>query len=569
MVETVIPAKSTPDPVKNPGLWAFSKRYAFPLWAWYLAGFLALAATNWVTLEIPQLAKSIVDRLAAGEDPLSGKSIALMIIGLGVLQIVIRSTSRILIFWPGRTIEAVSKTDLFTRCLTLPQAFLLKFGMGDLISRLANDVGQLRVFFAFGLLQIANLVFLVIFTISRMMSVHVGLTLAAIAPLALMLLITRWAMPRMQYWSRMNQEAIGRLTNRVTEAFVNVHVIQANAAENAFVGRMDEENSEVYRTNMKLVLVRNVIFPLMNCLAGLAQVFVLYYGGWEVIQGRITVGDIMAFNVYIGFLSFPLTAVGMILAMWQRARTAVERTWELDLAEPERALPPSLVTSKSETESAPLLEVRSLTWKWPGRDKPLFENLSFSLRDGERIGIMGAIGTGKTTLFNMITRVQDPPLGTIFWKGRDVLEIEPAELRRNIGYAQQTVHLFSDTIANNLAWGLPPDQRNLDSLKTAAKKAEILAEIEHFASGWNTEIGEKGLRLSGGQKQRLALARVLARRPRLMILDDVLSAVDHETEAKLIQTFRSIGCTLMIASHRPSVLKECQKSLDLTRPQLI
>jgi len=567
---TVADAAPTTDQL--PGLAAFGKRYGWPQWRWYLAGFAALASTNWITLEIPQLAKEIVNVLAAGPEMESAsatsfgglREVALLIIGLGVFQIVIRSLSRILIFWPGRTIEMQSKSDLFAKCLTLPQTFLMRFGMGDMISRLANDVGQLRVFFAFGLLQVANLAFLLVFTITRMASVHPGLTAAAIAPLALMLVVTRFAMPRMQKYSRQNQEAIGRLTNRVTEAFVNAHVIQVNAAEEAFVSRADRENAEVFTTNMKLVVVRNVIFPLMNCLAGLAQLAVLFYGGYEVMQGRLTVGDIMAFNVYIGFLGFPLTAVGMIIAMYQRAQTAVKRTWEIDLAPAESARPQGV--SPATTASAqriPLLEVRSLTFRWKTDAAPVLENISFTMFDGEKIGIYGPIGSGKTTLFNLVTRVFDPPPGTVFWRGRDVLEIPPAEIRGEIGYAQQTVHLFSDSVRANLSYGLPPARRSDTHLRNAAQQAEILADIERFEAGWETQIGEKGIRLSGGQKQRLALARMLARDSRLLILDDVMSAVDHETETRLSQTFHGLGVAMLVATHRPSILTGCDRVIAL------
>jgi ATP-binding cassette subfamily B multidrug efflux pump len=553
---------------KLPGLAEFGRRYGWPQWRWYLAGFAALAATNWITLEIPQLAKEIVNALAA--EPTSDPSafgglreIALLIIGLGVFQIVMRSLSRILIFWPGRTIEMQAKSDLFARCLTLPLSFLMRFGMGDLISRLANDVGQLRVFFAFGLLQVANLAFLLVFTITRMASVHLGLTIAAIAPLALMLLVTRFAMPRMQKYSRENQEAIGRLTNRVTEAFVNAHVIQVNAAEDAFVARAERENAEVFTTNMKLVVVRNVIFPLMNCLAGLAQLTVLFYGGYEVMQSRLTVGDIMAFNVYIGFLGFPLTAVGMIIAMYQRAQTAVKRTWEIDLEPAESATRGAVRPPAPDVQKIPILELRSLTFRWRPDAPPVLENISFQMFEGEKLGIYGPIGSGKSTLFNLVTRVFDPPPGMVFWRGRDVLEIPPAELRSEIGYAQQTVHLFSDTVRANLSYGLPADARSEARLRRAAQQAEILGDIERFETSWETQIGEKGIRLSGGQKQRLALARMLARDSRLLILDDVMSAVDHETEVRLSKTFHSLGVAMLVATHRPSVLNGCDRVLML------
>jgi ATP-binding cassette subfamily B protein len=323
---------------------AFTRRFVTPLAGWYAGGVVLLAATNLVNLEIPQLAKAIVNFLTAGAGAtdaaaLDARQTALLIIGLGVLLILIRGLSRILIFWPGRQVETNTKSVLFHKILSLPESFFLRYGMGDLISRLANDVGQLRAFFAFGVLQILNVTFLLLFTIVRMATIHPELTALALLPLVLMFVVTKFTMPKMHQASRDNQKAVGNLTSRVTEAFVNVHVIQANGAEAAFAEKVARENDEVYHSNMRMVYVRTLIFPLMTCLAGLAQLTVLFYGGLEVTRGRLTVGDILAFNVYIGLLTFPLTAIGIILALYQRAKTALERIGEIDTACPEGPSP--------------------------------------------------------------------------------------------------------------------------------------------------------------------------------------------------------------------------------------
>jgi ATP-binding cassette subfamily B protein len=569
---------------------AYTVRYALPQWPFYLSGLVALAAVNLATLEIPQLAKRIINALGkegvetatalAPADLADARQTALLIVGLGALLIVIRSLSRILIFWPGRRLEARTKTDLFSRILRLPEAFFLKHGLGDLISRLGNDVAQLRVFYAFGLLQILNLAFLLVFTISKMASVHATLTLLCLLPLVAMLGITKYAIPRMHHYSRENQDAIGDLTTKVTEAFVNVHVIQANAAAPTFTARADAENERVYATNVKLIAIRTVIFPLMTCLAGLSQLVVLFYGGREAIAGRLSVGDIMAFNVYIGLLSFPLTALGIILAVYQRAKTALDRIGEIEDAQVETARP--VVTAGDRepvtTAEAPLLEVRGLSFRFAALptateaakaaagDAPLspfsLEGIDLTVRPGQRIGLFGGIGSGKSTLFNLLTRLYEPPEATVFWRGRDVTTLEPRELRREVGYALQSVHLFSDTIRNNLAFGvLPPPPE--EELQLAAAGAQILPEIEAFEHGWETEIGEKGVRLSGGQKQRLALARLFLRRPALLLLDDVLSAVDHKTERRLIEFIYGLGGAMIIASHRGAALRHCDEILIL------
>ncbi len=553
---------TTTDAIQKPstlGFGHFTRRFVLPLWPWYASGTVLLAAINIINLEIPQLAKEIINKLVSNESLSDQANVALTIVALGFLTILIRTLSRILIFWPGRQVEALTKSYLFAKALRLREKFFSDHGMGDLISRLANDVSQLRAFYAFGVLQVLNVLFLTIFTLAKMSSIHLTLTLLLLIPLVLTFVITRYAMPKIHVYSRANQDAIGSLTSRVTEAFVNVHVIQANAAQTAFCDRAAKQNDEVFKTSMQLVYIRTFIWPLMSCLAGVSQLVVLLYGGHEVMVGRLSVGDILAFNVYIGLLTFPLTALGIILSLLQRARTALARIGAIDQAVPETAplekenellLPGPLPSAE--------LEVRGLNFSFPGSDTKVLSDLSFTLSKGKRLGIFGRIGSGKSTLFHVLTRLYDPPPATIYYRGHDILELAPNILRREIGYALQQAHLFSASIKANMTLGLSPEP-GIEDLRAAAKAAQILTEIEAWPDGWETEIGERGIRLSGGQKQRLALARMLLRRPPIMLLDDVLSAVDQATERRLIDQIFALGASMIIASHRTSALMRCDQ----------
>jgi ATP-binding cassette, subfamily B, multidrug efflux pump len=555
----------------------FSKRYAAPLWPWYLVGSIMLAAVNLVALEIPQLIKQIVNTLTLNGDMTQTQNIAYMIIGMGFTLMIVRALSRILIFWPGRKIEASLKAELFEKTLHLPQRILLKFGMGDLISRLANDVGQVRVLFAFGLLQLINMIFLLVFTISKMYSSHPGLTIACIIPCSLMIFVTRYAAPKMGKYSKIQQQALGRLTNRVTESYVNIHVIQSNTAEESFLKLAEIENETVFKTNIRLVFIRTTMFIMMPLFAAISQLIILIYGGSQVMDGSLTVGDLLAFNIYIGLLMFPLTSMGFLIAIYQRAKTAIERLIEIGDAESE-------TTSASTTplSDQTLLSVKNLNFVYPvietssSKESDQFiapvepfslKNISFTIKHGEKIGIFGPIGSGKTTLFNTISRLFDPPAGSIYWNGNDVMSLVPSEYRGEMGYALQTVHLFSATIRENLSFGL--ENVTQDQLDEAARAAQILDEIKEFDLGWNTEIGEKGVRLSGGQKQRLALARLLIRKPPLLILDDVLSAVDHTTEQNLINEMFKLGGAILIASHRASSIKPCDSVLIIENGEIV
>ena len=358
-------------------LGAFTRKFAFPLWHWYAAGILFLALTNYVTLKIPLLAKTIVNAVERNQVDGSLQTVALSIIGLGLLTIIIRASSRIFIFWPGRTIEANSKSYLFSRMLRLSQGFYQKYGMGELISRLSNDVGLLRAFFAFGFLQFLNFIFLFAFTISMMLSIHRELTFICLAPILVMLGLMRFLMSYMHRISLENQKAIGRLTNRVTEAFVNVHVIQSNSAEPTFQRRTDIENEDVYRTNLKAVLLRTILFPLMTAFTNLSQVAILFYGGYEIIHGRLSVGDILAFNVYIAYLGFPISALGIVISLYQRSRAAIDRISGIETAEPEA----SQMVAQTCCNTEALLSIKDLSYAFPDGARAL-ESVSLDIARG-------------------------------------------------------------------------------------------------------------------------------------------------------------------------------------------
>jgi ATP-binding cassette subfamily B multidrug efflux pump len=545
----------------------YQKKYIYPLWLWYLAGIVLLALVNVVNLQIPQLAKKVINDLTAKSNAHESLETAVAIIGLGFLLIIVRALSRVLMFWPSRKAEANSKADYFKRVTDLPAEFFEKHGMGDLISRLANDIGHVRIYYGFGLLQILNVVFLLAFTIIQMGSVHPTLTFYALMPLLLMFVITKTTMAKMHKYSKANQVAVGQLTNKVTESFVNVHVLQANAATESFAERIEAENEEVYASNVKLIFIRTVIFPLMTCLAGISQLVILFYGGSEIIAGRLTIGDILAFNVYIALLTFPLTALGIFISVHQRAKTALERLQEINQGQP-RVFSSSSV--KSINDSNPALgfnlSVKHLSYSFPEKDKStekrVLTDLSLELSPGDHIGLYGPIGSGKSTLFNLVVRYYEPPKQTIFLNGIDLVDLDPKFVRKTIGYALQSVHLFSNSVRENMLFGLDKDVSEDDIIK-AADAAQILGEIKAFSDGWDTQIGEKGIRLSGGQKQRLALARVFLRKPPILLLDDVLSAVDHSTEKKILSYIMSLGTSMIISSHRGSALRHCKEILVL------
>jgi ATP-binding cassette subfamily B protein len=382
-----------------------------------------------------------------------------------------------------------------------------------------------------------------------------------------MLILTRAIMPKLYTSMRENTEALGRLTGRVSEAFSQVHTIQTMNASSAISSRLEPDNNAIFQSNLRTIWLRTLTWPIMTVLIGVSQFAILTWGGKQIIAGSLTVGDIMAFNIYIGMLTFPFASLGIIMNVYQRAKPASERI------EGVKDIPPEssgleAQTRPEPTPAQPLLQIRSITFKWPNGRLAL-NDVSFTVNPHERVGIYGSIGSGKSTLFNIITRLYEPTSGQIFLRGIDTAHLSPAVVRQEVAYAQQHPLLLSESIRSNLLLGCEESDIPLDRLKATAIKADILSDIEKFPETWDTPIGERGIKLSGGQKQRLSLARILLRPADIIILDDVLSAVDHETEHRLIKSLLATKSALIISSHRVSILEPCDKILVFEAGRII
>ena len=399
------------------------------------------------------------------------------------------------------------------------------------------------------------------FTLVKMFSINSKLASLCLIPISMMIVLGKFLMPYLTKYSRENQRSIGELTNKITEAFTNIHVIKANAREEIFIERAKPANEKVYRSNVKLVCFRVLFFPLLTTLTAISQLLVLYIGGNEVLAGRLTIGDILAFNVYLTYLAFPITSLGFVMSIYQRSKTALERISPIVEEQEEKALEGS-----SETISENILEIKNLSFSF--EDIEVLKEINLSVAKGEHIGLVGEVGSGKSVLFDIITRIYEPQRGQVYFEEKDILTITPHRLREQCAYALQESHMFSDSIENNLKLGLSGDT-DKTALETAAKDASVYKEIMRFQDKWDTEIGEKGMRLSGGQKQRLALSRIFLRDAKLLLLDDVLSAVDTRTEKYLIRSIKNKNCSMIISSHRNSVLNKCDRVIYLSEGRIV
>lgn len=548
------------------------RRFGFPLWRWYFFGVIFLLLTTWTTVSIPRFSKQVVNAFLGHESENFILKLILTIISLGVLQILIRSLSRWLLFWPGRKVESDLKNYYFDHFLKLPLPFFHKFPQGDLISRLANDVTQIRVCFAFAVLQAANLVFLFSFAVYNMLQVSVHLTLITLVPLLLIIVVARISAPQVLKHSKMSQIKLGDLSNRLTETFLHIGIIQTNDSVESFLARAREKMQEVYQANVKLALVRTIMFPIATLFTGMSFLIVLYYGGMEIIHNKLSVGDILAFNIYIALLSFPLTAMGIIIAIVQRARSSCERLVELEVHKYENTRQDVWTEQKTpwkhpNGELFPtLLKVKNLSFAYG--TEPVLKDISFEIFHQEKIGITGPIGSGKSTLLSLLTRLYEAAPSSIFFKGEDIQNFDPQYLRRKIGLCLQTPYFFSSSVYDNLTLGLDKEI-TFQSLEDSAAKAQILTEIRQLEQGWDTLVGERGVRLSGGQKQRLALSRLLLRKSELLLLDDITAAVDQTTELRLLSEIEKLSVSMIIVTHRPTALRLCKEVLLLDKGKLI
>jgi ATP-binding cassette subfamily B protein len=540
-----------------------------------LVGCLCLAATNALSLTIPWLLKGAIDALrhaataaqAAAVRPLVVRNAAL-IAALAVAQALIRTWSRVLIFNAGRNIEYGVRRDVFAHLATLDQRFYRQHPTGDVMSRLTNDLGAVRMLFGPGLLNVVNTALVYVTTLWLLVHLSPRLTLLALAPYPLLLLGARVSTRLIYRASREIQEQLGRLSSAVQEDLAGVQVIKHYALEDRRHEAFQRLNDEYFARSLRMVRARGMLMPLFAVMGGLGTMIVLWAGGHEVIAGRLTIGGLVAFNAYLVLLSWPTIALGWIIGIWQRGVAAWVRVREL------LSTPPAIrdaPAAGAPEPDGPSIEVRGLTLTADdGSGRRLLDDVSFALPAGATLAIVGPTGAGKTTLVDALVRLQDVAPGTVRVGGADVTALPLGRLRSMIGYAPQDAFLFSATIAENIAFGMrATDGAELERerVRRAAEAAGLAPDLAALPDGYDTVVGERGITLSGGQRQRVALARALAADPQILILDDSLSSVDAQTEREILGRLRPIlaGRTSVVVSHRVAAVKDADQILVLDR----
>lgn len=535
-------------------LWSFIRRYLWPYGWWYVGGTLALFATNALSVTIPRYLAWGIDALGGAEpDGATAMEAAGWIAAMGVAVIGVRTVSRVLFFTPGRLVEAAVKRDLFEAILRHQPSFLRTWETGDLFSRVSSDVSTLRLLAGFGVMQVVNAVIAVGLAATAMASLSPTLALWLFLPIVVSLVVVQGFIQRMFVLMRRMQQELAALSSHILASYRGVATVQGFHAEDAFLERFDRHNEGYLRTMVERSQLRAGLGPVLALATDVDLFLLLFIGGPMVVRGELTIGELVAFTTLVAIVTPPLRASSFLWNIVKSAQASLERIDPLLDTPPER---PEGTDGLPAPDRAPALEIRDLRFAYPGAEAPALEGVRFSLPAGGTLGVLGPTGSGKTTLARIIARLENPPRGSVFVDGVDLLDLDLDRWREAMTLVPQRPFLFSERLADNVLLG----RDDPEALTAVLERAALRPDIEALPRGVDTLVGEAGVMLSGGQRQRTALARGLLRDHVLLLLDDVLSAVDHATESELLEMLREIGrtergLTTVLIAHRVSALQ--------------
>ncbi len=490
---------------------------------------------------------------------------------LGILILISALLRGIFMFFMRQTIIVMSriieydlKNEIFEHYQSLPLSFYRKNNTGDLMNRISEDVSKVRMYFGPAIMYGITLLTLFLMVIPFMFSINFKLTIYSLIPLPILSLSIYLVNNIIHKRSERIQESLSNLSTFVQEAFSGIRVIKAFDREEDINLQFEKESTDYKNKSLKLAFVQAVFFPLIMSLIGLSVILTIYIGGVEVFNGSISTGVIAEFIIYVNLLTWPVAALGWITSTIQQAAASQKRINEF--LEKKTDI---ISTENLEKNLAGTIEFENVDFIYPDSGIHALKNISFKVNQGESVAIIGNTGAGKSTLANLICRMYDISSGSLKIDGKSIQKYDLSCLRSQIGFVPQDVFLFSDSIRNNIAFGNPG--MNEEKIIQAAKDADLLNNIADLPNGFDTRVGERGITLSGGQKQRVSIARAVAREPKILILDDALSAVDTKTENTILEAMAKImkGRTSLIISHRVSSAKLASKIIVLLDGSII
>ena len=594
--------------------------YALPYRREFLIGLISVSVATGIALTAPLVLRRAIDDLTLGVTSQKLAFYGGLLLAIGVAGGVFRFLMRRILIGVSRHIEYDIRNDFFAKLQTLPLRYFQSHRTGDLMSRATNDLNAVRMMIGPAVMYSASTVLGFVAALALMISIDARLTLLSLIPLPFVSLSVKYFGSAIHRRFEQIQAQLAEVSAIAQEALSAVRVVRAYRQEAAEIERFKRVNLEYLRRNRRLIALQGMFFPSMSFLLGLGAMLVLWLGSREVIRGRITIGEFVAFNAYLAMLSWPMIAFGWVTNMLQRGMASWKRMLEVLDAVPAIAdacdamadAPDVGLAFRARQAAADLqgppcdrpqdirgeIEFRDLVFSYNGT--PVLDHVSARIEAGQTVAVVGVTGSGKSTLISLLARLHDPPPGTVFVDGVDVREIPLARLRGSIGFVPQEPFLFSDTLADNIAFGLDtvassaallelrPDDRRSGAVSGPRRCAEsndprhnrIVAagavarldkDVADFPMGYDTLLGERGITLSGGQKQRAAIARAVIIDPRILILDDALSAVDTYTEEEILSRLGAVmrRNTSIIVSHRISTVRNADQIVVLDQGRIV
>jgi len=569
-------------PKKLRPLVPYLKRYRRGL----ILGGLCVLLTNGIAVRYPLVLRRATDDLVnAGVTSNKLLFYASLIIGVFVAKGIFQFLTRWIVIGISRDIEFDLRNDLFAHLERLSYSYYQRNRTGDIMAKATNDLSAVRNLLGPAIMYSANTIVFTAFALFYMLRISPKLTLFAFLPLPVASIVIQYFGRRIHERFERIQAMFSDISARAQENFSGARVIRAYVQEEAEIAAFENANEEYIRRSLKLVRLMGMLWPTLELMLGIAVMIVLWLGGRQVILGRMSPGDFVAFNTYMVQLTWPVIALGWVINIFQRGTASLARINDIFLEKPEiaddRELSPvapqsQLAMAKAadiphngdqHQELRGEIEFCNLNFGYNG--VPVLTEVNLRIPAGSSLAIVGPTGCGKTTLVSLIARIYDAEPGSVLIDGRPIREYPLETLRRNIGFVPQETFLFSLTIRENIALGR--DDASLEEIKAAAEAANIAQDIESFPESYNTTVGERGITLSGGQKQRTAIARALLRSPRILVLDDALSSVDTHTEDKILNHLREImyGRTTIFISHRVSTVRNADRIAVLYQGRIV
>jgi ATP-binding cassette subfamily B multidrug efflux pump len=548
-------------------LYSYMRRYR---WG-YVWGTLACVTTNIVSVQFPRVLGIAVDAIRKGTTRQHVLILALILVGITLVKGIFMYAQRWVLIGISRDIEFDLRNDLFRQLEKEDSGFYQCYRTGDIMARMTNDLNAVRMLLGPALMYSANTIFLTIFALCFMLRISPYLTLVALAPMPLASIVVQYLGRKIHERFERIQASFSDISAQAQENYSGVRLIRAFAREHSQIGLFERLNRQYIGRALRLVQLMGMLWPTLEFILGVSMIITLLAGGHQVLAGRISVGQFVAFNTYMILLIWPIIAVGWVINIFQRGTASVKRIDELLKAEPAIDDRSAVLALGPETVLTGDIEFRHLNFSYgEGADATqVLRDISLHIPAGSSLAIVGPTGSGKTTLVNLIPRLFEAPEGSVLIDGRPVREYPLAVLRGNIGMVPQETFLFSETIRENLAFGAP--HAGAEELLEAASAAHIRAEFEEFPQGFETMVGERGVTLSGGQKQRSAIARALLRRPAILILDDALASVDTYTEERILGGLRkyTANTTTILISHRVSTVRNADRIAVLNKGRIV